>query len=64
MPTRVSAPTLPINALPMRLATPTASSLVAFTPFCWARRLFIAGNKVSSVLRWLANVASCCRPLR
>lgn len=63
IPTLVSAPTLPINAFPMRLAPPTASSLVALSPFCCARRLFMAGKSASSVCLWLANVASCWRPL-
>lgn len=37
------------RTFPMRFATLTASSDVAFSPFCCARRLFIAGRRVSKV---------------
>ena len=63
MPTRVIAPALPIRALPIMFAIVTASSLVALSPFCWAIRLFMAGSSVSSVDRWLENVATTVPPI-
>ena len=62
IPTRVRAATWPCIALPIRLATLTASLWVAFTPFCWANKLFIAGSRVSMLDFSLRKVATCWAP--
>ncbi|CDE57633.1 unknown [Prevotella sp. CAG:873] len=48
IPTRRSAEVIPIIALPIRLATLTASPASALKPRCCATRLFIAGISTSS----------------
>ena len=62
MPTRFSASTWPIIALPIKLPTCTASPVLAFSPFCCANKLFIAGISVSKLAFSFRNVAICCAP--
>ena len=62
IPTRVRADTWPCIALPIRLATLTASVVLELTPCCWANKLFIAGSRVSMLLFSLRKVATCWAP--
>ena len=63
IPTRFSASTWPIIALPIKLPICTASPVVADSPFCCANKLFIAGSRVSKLSFSFKKVATCCAPL-
>ena len=63
IPTRCKVSTCPCIALPIILPILTASWLVAFSPFCCAKRLFMAGMSTSRLLLFCRKVAICCAPL-